>query len=44
MTSADLNGDGYSDVIASIRGQLDTLMVAAYIYNGSAVVLQRIFF
>ena len=36
VTSSDLNGDGYSDVIASVIGQLDTLMVAAYIYNGSA--------
>jgi len=36
VTAADLNGDGFSDVIASVRGQLDTLMVAAYIYNGSA--------
>ncbi|MBK9331427.1 MAG: VCBS repeat-containing protein [Ignavibacteria bacterium] len=36
VSSADLNGDGYSDVIATIRGQLDTLEVGAYIYNGSA--------
>ncbi len=36
VTAADLNGDGYSDVIATIRGELDTLTVAAYIYNGSA--------
>ncbi|HAY32898.1 MAG TPA: FG-GAP-like repeat-containing protein [Ignavibacteria bacterium] len=37
VTSSDLNGDGYSDVIAVLSGQLDTLQVAAYIYNGSAV-------